>query len=85
MDNGHFITVLLGVIFGLWVLLLGVGGYCLKRISDKLDDLAVHREGCIMAFANRDGSARDHREFFRRTDDHERRLTRLEAERERKG
>lgn len=23
MDNGHFITVLLGVIFGLWVLLLG--------------------------------------------------------------
>ena len=33
MDNGHFITVLLGVIFGLWVLLLGVGSYCLKRIS----------------------------------------------------
>ena len=85
MDNGHFITVLLGVIFGLWVLLLGVGGYCLKRISDKLDDLVVHREGCIMAFADRDGNSRDHREFFRRTDDHERRLTRLEAERERKG
>ena len=57
MDNGHFITVLLGVIFGLWVLLLGVGSYCLKRISDKLDDLVVHREGCIMAFADRDGNS----------------------------
>ena len=44
MDNGHFITVLLGVIFGLWVLLLGVGSYCLKRISDKLDDLVVVRD-----------------------------------------
>lgn len=38
-----------------------------------------------MAFADRDGNSRDHREFFRRIDDHERRLTRLEAERERKG
>lgn len=85
MDNGHFITVLLGVIARLWVLLLGVGGYCLKRISDKLDDLVVHREGCIMAFANRDGNASDHREFFRRTDDHGIRLTRLEALQERKG
>lgn len=85
MDNGHFITVLLGVIFGLWVLLLGVGGYCLKRFSDKLDDLVVHRESCIMAFANRDGNASDHREFYRRTDDHENRLTRLEALQERKG
>ena len=37
MDNGHFITVLLGVIFGLWVLLLGVGGYFFKRINDRLD------------------------------------------------
>ena len=85
MNDSHFINVLLGVIAGLWVLLLGVGGYCLKRISDKLDDLVVHREGCIMAFADRDGTSRDHREFFRRTDDHENRLTRLEALQERKG
>ena len=85
MDNGHFITVLLGVIFGLWVLLLGVGGYFFKRINDRLDVLMAQREGCIMAFADRGGDSRDHREVFRRTDDHERRLTRLEAERERKG
>lgn len=38
-----------------------------------------------MAFADRDGNSRDHREFFRRTDDHENRLTRLEALQERKG
>lgn len=85
MDNGYFITLLLGVVAGLWGLLLGVGGYCFKRISDELDALVVQREGCIMAFADRDGNSRDHREFYRRTDDHERRLTRLEAERERKG
>ena len=85
MDDGYFITVLLGVVAGLWGLLLGVGGYCFKRISDKLDALVAHREGCIMAFADRAGNSRDHREFFRRTDDHERRLTRLETERERKG
>lgn len=85
MNDSHFITVLLGVVAGLWGLLLGVGGYCFKRISDKLDALVVHREGCIMAFADRDGNSRDHREFFRRTDDHENRLTRLEALQERKG
>ena len=85
MDNGHFITVLLGVIFGLWGVLLGVGGYFFKRINDRLDVLMAQREGCIMAFADRAGNSRDHREFFRRTDDHERRLTRLETERERKG
>ena len=85
MDNGHFITVLLGVIFGLWGLLLGVGGYFFKRINDRLDVLMAQREGCIMAFADRGGNSRDHREFFRRTDDHERRLTLLEAERGRKG
>lgn len=84
MDNGHFITVLLGVIFGLWVLLLGVGGYFFKRINDRLDVLMAQREGCIMAFADRGGNSRDHREFFRRTDDHENRLTRLEALQERK-
>ncbi|WP_337397237.1 hypothetical protein [Desulfovibrio sp.] len=84
MDNGHFITVLLGVIFGLWGLLLGVGGYFFKRINDRLDVLMAQREGCIMAFADRGGNSRDHREFFRRTDDHENRLTRLEALQERK-
>lgn len=85
MDNGHFITVLLGVIFGLWVLLLGVGGYFFKRINDRLDVLMAQREDCIMDFADRDGNSRDHREFFRRTDGHENRLTRLEALQERKG
>ena len=85
MDNGHFITVLLGVIFGLWGLLLGVGGYFFKRINDRLDVLMAQREGCIMAFADRGGNSRDDREFFRRSDDHERRLTLLEAERGRKG
>ena len=85
MDNGHFITVLLGVIFGRWGVLRGGGGYFFKRINDRLDVLMAQREGCIMAFADRGGNSRDHREFFRRTDDHERRLTRLEAARERKG
>ena len=39
MNDSHFITVLLGVIFGLWGLLLGVGGYFFKRINDRLDVL----------------------------------------------
>lgn len=84
MNDGHFVTVLLGVIGGIWSLLFCVGGYCLKRINDKLDELVVHRETCIRVFADRDRNASDHRELYRRTDDHENRLTRLEALQERK-
>jgi len=78
-------SVLLGVISALWLVVVGMGGYAFKRIHEKLDGLVVHQTGCIRAFADRKGNAEDHREFFRRTDDHERRLTRLEAERERRG
>ncbi len=71
--------VLMGVISGLWVLVVAIGGYAFRRIHDKLDDLAVHQTGCIRAFADKKSNAEDHREFFRRTDDHERRLIQLEA------
>lgn len=85
MENDFFITLLLSIIGALWALLLGVGGYCLKRISDKLDGLIVHREGCLTAFADRKRNGEDHAEFYRRTDDHERRLTKLECQKERNG
>lgn len=84
MTDTHFITVLLAVVSALWFLLVGVVGYSLRRINEKLDELGVHQTGCIRAYADRTRNAEDHKEFYRRTDDHERRLTLLEAERERK-
>lgn len=72
-------AVLMGVISGLWVLVVAIGGYAFRRIHDKLDDLVVHQTGCIRSFADKKSNAEDHREFFRRTDDHERRLIQLEA------
>lgn len=82
MESSSFITILLSIIGALWGLLLVVGGYCLKRISDKLDGLIVHRESCLTAFADRKRNSEDHAEFFRRTEEHERRLTKLECQKE---
>lgn len=80
MGENHFIVILLSVIAALWAILLGVGGYCLKRISGKLDDLIVHRMDCITSFADAKKNAADHAAFYARTDDHEKRLTKLECE-----
>lgn len=77
--------ILLGVISALWIIVAGAGGYAIRRIHEKLDTLVVHQTGCIRAFADKKGNAEDHREFFRRTDDHERRLIRLETDMGRKG
>mgnify|MGYP005921115485 CR=1 FL=1 len=71
--------VLLGVISGLWLIVAGAGGYAIRRIHEKLDTLVVHQTGCLRSFADKKSNADDHREFFRRTDDHERRLIRLES------
>ena len=71
--------MLLGLVSALWFIVVGMGGYAFKRIHDKLDTLVVHQTGCIRSFADKRSNAEDHREFFRRTDDHERRLIRLES------
>ena len=71
--------ILPGVISALWLIVVGIGGYAFKRIHEKLDMLVVHQTGCIRTFADKKSNAEDHREFFRRTDDHERRLIRLES------
>ncbi len=72
-------NIMLGVISALWLIVVGIGGYAFRRIHEKLDTLVVHQTGCIRAFADKKSNADDHREFFRRTDDHERRLIRLES------
>lgn len=72
--------ILVGVISGLWVLVVAMGAYAFRRIHEKLDGLVVHQTGCLRAFADKKSNSEDHREFFRRTDDHERRLIQLEAE-----
>ena len=72
--------ILVGVISALWLIVAGAGGYAFRRVHEKLDALMVQQTGCIRAFADKKSNAEDHREFFRRTDDHERRLIQLEAE-----
>lgn len=63
----------IGVLFGI---LLWLG----KRMYEKIDALTVHHEGCLKSFADKNSNASDHAEFFKRTNDHERRLTLLECQ-----
>lgn len=71
-------NVFLSVISALWLVVVGVGGYAFKRVHEKLDGLVVHQTGCIRAFADRERNDAAHREFYRRTDDLDKRVTRLE-------
>lgn len=73
----------------LWAIVIGFGAYWIKRMSDKLDTLIVHKEGCLQIFADRRDNAKEHAELFKSRNDHERRLvsieTRLTVLEERKG
>ena len=84
VQENHFITILFAVIAALWFILIGVGGYCLKRISSKLDALIVHRMDCMTSFADAKKNAADHAVFYAFKEHAEMRLTKLECERGRK-
>ncbi|WP_165078881.1 MULTISPECIES: hypothetical protein [unclassified Desulfovibrio] len=79
----------IGLLGVLWAIVLGFGAFWLKRLSDKVDTLIVHKEGCLMIFADRVDNAKDHAELFKSRNDHERRIvsieTRLKVLEERKG
>lgn len=81
VQESHFITILFTVIAALWFILIGVGGYCLKRISSKLDELIVHRLGCMTSFADAKKNAADHAVFYAFKESAEMRLTKLECSR----
>ncbi len=72
--SSTLIPLLLAVIGCLVVVLLWLG----KRMHEKLDKLMVHRESCFLCFAAKGSNDADHAEFFKRTNDHETRLTMLE-------
>ena len=78
--SSTLIPLLLSVLGILWVLVVGIGAFCFKRIFDRLDALVVHKEGCLTTFANKDSNAEDHARLFSRTDEHDRRLTKLETQ-----
>lgn len=78
--SSTLIPFLLGLLGILWVLVASLGAFCFKRIFDRLDALVVHKEGCLTTFANKDSNAEDHAKLFSRTDEHDRRLTKLETQ-----
>ena len=69
--------LLLAVIGVLVAVLIWLG----KRMHEKIDALTVHRESCLRYFVDRNSNAADHEEFYKRTNDHETRLTLLESQR----
>lgn len=77
--NDH-VAMLLALTGALWAALAAVGGFCLKRLSDKIDALVTHREGCFGLFAEKRRAEQEYARLSRRIDDHEGRLARLEQE-----
>lgn len=75
--SSTLIPILLAVIGVLFAILIWLG----KRMHEKIDTLTVHREGCLRSFADKNSNEAEHAEFFRRTNNHEMRLTRLECQR----
>ena len=64
----------------LWAIIMSIGAFWLKRMSDKLDALVVHREECLTRFADRESNISSHKKLFESTEDHEKRITKLEAD-----
>jgi len=71
--------ILMAVIGAMWTILLAVVGYGVRRLSEKVDSLIIHREDCISRFADRENNERSHARLFEKHEDHERRLAHLEA------
>lgn len=71
-----YLMAILGV---LWSVIILAVGYWIKKIAHKVDQLSVHKESCIISFANRERNTADHDELFRRTNSHEIRITKLET------
>ena len=71
--------VLLSVIGIMWSVLFAVGGFWLKRISDKLDQIFEHRERCVRDFADRARNDQAHKEFYDKLAVHATDLSRLSA------
>ncbi|WP_458400046.1 hypothetical protein [Mailhella sp.] len=71
--------LLIYVVGAMWSVLFAVGGFWLKRISDKLDLIFEHREQCVRDFADRARNDAAHKEFYDRLAVHSQDITRLSA------
>lgn len=71
-----YLTALINV---LWGALFSVVIYWVKGVSNKLDKLIVHKEGCITMFAEREANAKEHTEINHDLRDHERRIVNVET------
>lgn len=63
----------------LWGALFSVVIYWVKGVSNKLDKLIVHKEGCITMFAEREANSKEHGEIKGEIRDHEKRITSVET------
>ena len=68
------------VISVLWTVIMGIGAFWLKRMSDKIDALVVHRQECLKLFADSNANVSAHNKLFAFVEDHEKRLTKVESE-----
>lgn len=69
----------LGLVEVLLSILVGAFAWWMKRISSKLDELAVHRENCIGQFADSAKNTESHGKIFDELSDHESRICVLES------
>lgn len=71
--------LLIYLIGGLWSVLFAIGGFWLKRISDKIDVIFEHREQCVRDFADRERNDKAHKEFYDVLAVHSQDIVRLSA------
>lgn len=75
---GESSTLIYSCLGALWTVLLALGGYGLKRISEKLDALIEHREACVRSFADKESNNKQHTEIYSHLRDHDSRISVVE-------
>ena len=87
MAHESLIIAMLGIIISLLSVVAGLAGWKLGDLSKKVDELMVHRAGCIVQFANAENNRNEHRRIWEELEsqrdsdcEHETRLTALEVQ-----
>lgn len=72
MDSVAFLNIMLSLLAGLLSVLTIVFCWWASRLSDKIDDLMIHHQGCIKEFANDEDNDDEHLRIFGRLENLER-------------
>lgn len=60
MDTANVLAVTIAALGSLIVIFMGVVGWWLAKLSNKIDHLSVHGQDCIRQYADKADNAREH-------------------------